>query len=507
MMATHASSVNFENLIKDLADMYPYDVGTVVIVELIANSLDSKATTIHIDFEPKTKVLTITDNGTGMTASNFDQYHDFAAGLKTRGMGIGFAGVGAKVSFNIATRVITETRSKSFVGGSNWYLQSNKKLLWEDITPKYLRDPGTRVEVMFRSDAKLPFFTEKDIIHILRQNYLPLLDRKFLTLYDQLGYYSKDLTFIVNGKRVEPGEITPDYSLEQTREFFPRRAGKRIGYGILGLAPHEYPLAESLCGVLLCTRGKVIKADLFNQFPSDIGPRIMGVVEIPDFVHFLTSAKTDFIRRLKHKEFEGLYNPVRQEFKSWLNELGIQSSEVSVSDEALKLERELKKLVDEIPELGEFFGFRGKKTILQSNSGGAVTAESQEGAEITYPLGEGEAGGGEGPLDIGQGPGQALVENQEKGTTPARPISRTSHRGPKIAFNAAPSRPDLAWVDGNNVVINSGHPAYLKVSATSTAKRVHCIFAIANAIQKFMSGSETEEVTFTERMMTAWGKK
>jgi hypothetical protein len=506
-MVMHESSVNFENLIKDLADMYPYDVGTVIVVELIANALDSKATTIHIDFEPQTKVLIVTDNGTGMTASDFDQYHDFAAGLKTRGMGIGFAGVGAKVSFNIATRVITETRSKSFVGGSNWYLQSNKKLIWEDVKPKYLQTSGTRVEVMFRPDVKLPFSTEEDITHILRQNYLPLLDRKFLTLYDQLGYYSKDLTFIVNGQRIEPGEITSEYSLERVREFFPRRASKRIGFGVLGLAPHEYPLGESLCGVLLCTRGKVIKADLFNQFPSDIGPRIMGVVEIPDFVHFLTSAKTDFIRRWKHKEFEGLYNPVRQEFKAWLSELGVQSSEVSASDEALKLERELKKLVDDIPELGEFFGFRGIKTILQSSGRGPVTAESQEGAEITFPIGEGEAGEGEGPLDVGQGPGQALVENEEKGTIPAKPISRTSRRGPKIAFNEAPSRSDLSWVDGNNVVINSGHPAYLKVSANSVAKRLHCIFAIANAIQKFISGSETEEVTFTDRMMAAWGRK
>jgi hypothetical protein len=99
------------------------------------------------------------------------------------------------------------------------------------------------------------------------------------------------------------------------------------------------------------------------------------------------------------------------------------------------------------------------------------------------------------------------VENQEKGTIAAQPISRTSRRGPKIAFNEAPSRSDLAWVDGINVVINSGHPAYLKVRANSVAKRLHCIFAIANAIQKFMSSSETEEVTFTDRMMAAWGRK
>jgi hypothetical protein len=507
-MGTHESTVNFENLIRDLADMYPFDVGTVVLIELVANSLDSKATNIGITFDSQGKTLVVTDNGSGMTASDFDQYHDFAAGLKTRGMGIGFAGVGAKVSFNIATTVITETRSKSFAGGSNWYLESKKKLLWEDIQPTFLQEQGTRVEVRFRPDVILPYSTSEDILTLLRQNYLPLFDKKFLALYDQLGYYSKELTFVVNGKPVQPGEIVSDYSLEAIREFFPTSRSKRIGYGLLGLAPSEYPLGEGLCGVLLCTRGKIIKSDMFNQFPTDVGPRILGLVEVPDLVHFLTTSKTDFIRHWKHKEFERLYDPIRQEFKIWLKELGVQLSEISASDEALKLERELKKLIDEVPELGEFFGFRGPKPILQPSTSGTITADSQEGAELTFPLGEGEGGESQAPIvDIGEGPGEALVENKESGTIPSKPLSRTARRGPKIAFSEVPTRVDLAWVDGNNIVINSGHPAYLKVHSNLTAKRLHCIFAIATAIQRFMFSGQTSDLIFSDRMMAAWGKK
>jgi len=506
-MTTHKSTVNFENLIRDLADMYPFDVGTVVVVELVANALDSKATTICIDFDPQAKVLVVTDNGKGMTASDFDQYHDFAAGLKTRGMGIGFAGVGAKVSFNIATKVITETHSESFVGGSNWYLQSKKELVWEDIQPKHLRSQGTRVEVIFRQDITLPFSSTEDIVFLLRQHYLPLLDRKFLALYDELGYYRKDMQFIVNGQQATPGDVISNYSLERVREFFPRSGRRRIGYGLFGLAASEYPIGENLCGVLLCTHGKVIKTDMFNQFPGDVGSRILGLVEIPDFVHFLTSAKTDFIRRWKHKEFEKLYAPIRQEFKGWLSELGVQQLELPASDEALKLERELKKLIDDIPELGEFFGFRGVKTILQSDREGQLAADSQEGAEVTFPIGEGEAGEGKGLLDVGEGPGQALVENQDSGAIAAKPISRTGRRGPKIAFAEASNREDLAWVDGSNIVINSGHPAYTKVRTNTVAKRLHCIFAIASAIQKFLSSGQTQDLMFPDRMMAAWGRK
>ena len=125
-MSIHESSVNFQNLIKDLAEIYPYDVDEVVLVELIANALDAKARKISIEFDREKKTLVVADDGKGMNADDFEEYHDFAAGLKTRGTGIGFAGVGAKISFNIANKVVTETYSQLFRGGSNWYLQSKR---------------------------------------------------------------------------------------------------------------------------------------------------------------------------------------------------------------------------------------------------------------------------------------------------------------------------------------------------------------------------------------------
>ena len=506
-MGRHESSVNFENLIKDLADMYPFDVGTVVLIELVANALDSKATLINIDYHPQERALVVTDNGTGMTREEFDQYHDFAAGLKTRGMGIGFAGVGAKISFNISSQVVTETRSPSYAGGSNWYLESKKSLIWDDIYPSHLENHGTRVNAIFRKDASLPFNDTNSIIALLRQHYLPLLDRHFLSLYSELKYYDINLRFVVNGKSVEPIDIISDYQLNKVHEFYPTSGNKRIGYGVFGLSSREYPMGEDLCGILLCTHGKVIKADLFNQFPGDIGSKIMGIVEIPDFVYFLTSSKTDFIRRKRLREFEKSYNPIRQEFRSWLKELGVQSSEITSRGEAIRLEREIRKLVDDIPELGEFFGFRMPKQVLQNQATGDTLANIQEGAEVTFAIGEGESQGGEAPLDVGDGPGEALIENPTEGRIRAKPISRTGRRGPKIAFSESPDRVDLAWVDGNNIVINSGHPAYKKVISNTTANRLHCIYAIANAVQKFLFSGQTEDLMFSDRMISAWGKK
>jgi len=512
-MATHETTADWRKLVRDLADMYPFDVTEVVVVELIANCLDAGAQRIKISIDSKRRqpVLVVEDDGRGMSEREFHEYHRFAAALKRRGSGIGFAGLGAKISFNVADRVITETRSESFSGASDWSFRSDGSLKWDDIPVKRLRQRGTRVEVQFRPGGRLLYPSSEDLIALLRRHYLPLLDSKFLDLYQLLGCYSRRLRFVVNRRVVRPFRVAAEFSLEKVRRFRPERAGRQFGYGIFGLAASEYPVSPDICGVLLCTRGKVIKGDLFNQFPGAMGPRLFGMVEAPEFVNFLTTPKTDFVRAGRHREFERLYDPIRREFKLWLKDLGIETAEAVGTEEAARLERELRKLVEEVPELGQFFGFRSAKKTLVEAKEGSLSAELREGIEQTFPVGEGaegEGNGGEGPgaVDEGEQPGEALAEDAESGDRPAKPISRTGRRGPKVAFLEAPERVDLAWVDGNNVVINSGHPAYVKVRPHAGPRRLHSLFAIASAVQRFLGTAGGPDSTFVDRMMAAWGK-
>ena len=503
-MNQHESAVNYQNLIKDLADMYPSDVAEVIVVELVANALDAKATLISVDYDKSRKVLVIEDNGKGMSQSQFQQYHDFAAGLKSRGEGIGFAGVGAKISFQIAKRVVTETKSQSFNGGSNWYFQTERKLVWDEISVAQLKGHGTRVEVHFLPNAPVAY---DDLISIIKKNYLPLFDKRFLELESRFGFYSVDTRFIVNGLPIEPGNLVDDYQLSNVREFFPGSSGKLSGYGILGLASSDYPLGLENCGVSLCTHGKVIKADQFNQFPGEIGPQIFGLVEVPEFIKFLTTSKTGFNRRGGHREFEKLYDPIRSEFKSWLAELGVRAAEVVHDDEAPQLERVLRQLVDDVPELGDFLGIRDRKSVLTQSDSGSVPASTHEGVEITFPDGDGDGTAQPGPLDIGDKEGETLG-GDESGTERAKPISRQGRRGPRISFAESPEAPEMAWVNGNTIIINSGHPAYLKARANPTLRTLHSLYAIGIAVQRFLSeGSEEPDVVFVDRMMASWARR
>jgi len=506
-MTVHESSVNFRNLIRDLAEMYPFDVTEVVVVELIANSLDAKATCIHVDYDRDKKTLVVEDNGQGMNGSQFEEYHDFAAGLKAKGTGIGFAGLGAKVSFNVADRVLTETRSGTLTAGSDWHMLSPKKLVWENTKPRHTRKHGTRVEVQFRPNIKTPYETRSDLIDLIRRHYLPLFDTDFLSLYETMHIYPKNFRFIVNGSEVMPSKLTRDLSLEKTREFFPSIKNKKYGYGLFGLSKSEYPVSKDVCGVWLCTYGKVVKIDMFNQFPGNQGTRIFGIVETPKLINFLTTSKTDFIRRGKHKEFEAIYNPIRVEFKDWLAKIGMESSEIAGTDEAVELEKELKKLVDEIPELNEFFGFWAKKHVMKPSAKGGESVTIQQGGEATIAVGEGGKGGGNGILDIGDGPGESARPDRG-GSNRADPIGRKAKKGPKIAFMEVSDRVDMAWVDGTNIIINSGHPAYLKCLSNSRLRKVQCLFAIATAILRFLgTENDSPDLLFIDRMMMAWGQK
>lgn len=516
-VAVHESGVNFQNLIRDLAEMYPFDVDEVVLTELVANCLDAKAARIAIDFDPRSGMLVVEDNGRGMTPSEFAGYHDFAAELKPRGTGIGFAGVGSKVSFRIADRVITETRSKSFSAGSNWYLEGGKRLVWEEVPPERLQGTGTRVEIHFGQARPRSYESREDLVRLLKRYYLPLLDRSFLELYDRLKVYSKDLTFIINGEALEPLDLAADLGLQNVREFYPARRRKRYGYGILGLADEEYPLAPDLCGVLVCTYGKVVKADLFNQFPGSYGPRVFGLVEVPVLVQFLTTTKTEFLKQGRQKQFEELYDPIRQEFRDWLKGLGIEPPETSNAGEAGKLERELKKIVEDVPELGEFFGFKVQRTLFHGTGEGvrAGAAPREEAPDAgAFQEASQETGGDEesDAEDAGSGeapppPRISLVAPDEPGSKRGSPVSRSGRKGPKIAFVKAPDRPEMAWVEGNNVVINTGHPSYVKVAGNAQARTLHNLFAIGGAVQRYLSSNEAPDLTFVDRMMRAWGSR
>lgn len=507
-MTIHQSSVNFKNLIKDLADMYPYDVAEIVIVELIANSLDAKSKNINITYDGSQKILSISDDGNGMGEKQFQEYHDFAAGIKIKGTGIGFAGVGAKISFNIANKVITETISNEFKGASNWYWETEKKLIWEDKRNEHLAKKGTLVKIYFNKNSDIPYKKTEDIIQILYRHYLPLFDKTFLELYDALGIYSKKLSFWVNGKVCNRVDIESELKLGKVKKFFLERKGKKYGYGFFGIASNECPLPTAP-GVILSTYGKVVKSEFFNYYLTDLSAKIFGIVEIPELVKFLTTSKTDFVSRGNQKELESLIDPVRNQFKIWLKEeFGIENVIVEKKDDVRKIEKLLSKIIDEVPELKDFWGAINRKTVIKEINDGQISVSSSDASFPSYPdnATDGIAANPQTIVDVGDSEGKSSIEDNN-GFKKGKPIARKSKTGPKIAFIEMPDRDEISWVEGDKIFINIGSPSYNRIKNNSQAKIVYFLFSIASAFQKFKNKDvEEADIGFIDKLILVWGK-
>lgn len=97
--------VDLQHLLEDLRDAYPGGLEETIVTEVVANSLDSGATGMRFVTDPAASTLTIVDDGSGMRRRDLVRYHDLASSTKSRGQGIGFAGVGIKLGLLICAEV------------------------------------------------------------------------------------------------------------------------------------------------------------------------------------------------------------------------------------------------------------------------------------------------------------------------------------------------------------------------------------------------------------------
>jgi HSP90 family molecular chaperone len=113
-----------------LRDGYPGTLEETTLTEIIANALDSGAGSIVLAPNPEAATLTVIDDGRGMSRRELTRYHDLAASSKTKGRGIGFAGVGIKLGLLLADEVITETRRGHVHIATSWKLGSRTRAPW-----------------------------------------------------------------------------------------------------------------------------------------------------------------------------------------------------------------------------------------------------------------------------------------------------------------------------------------------------------------------------------------
>jgi histidine kinase/DNA gyrase B/HSP90-like ATPase len=242
--------VDLQHLLEDLRDAYSGALEETILTEVVANALDSGATHIRIVTNAAEATLTVADDGRGMQRRELARYHDVAASTKSRGEGIGFAGVGIKLGLLVSREVVTETSRGATHVATRWHLASRHRAPWKWIPPPGLVGPrGTAVRLTLENQLS-PLLDAGYLQETARRHFEPLFDRAFEELLKR--HYPHGVVLEVDGRRLAS---TPPPDADRVPIAI--RLGRRRTPSALGvLERHDAPLPEDRQGIAISTFGK-----------------------------------------------------------------------------------------------------------------------------------------------------------------------------------------------------------------------------------------------------------
>lgn len=494
------SGVNVKRLVQNISDQYPFEPQRAAIIELVANSLDARASLIEINLNKQDGILEIVDNGLGMDKRQFREYHDFAATTKARGKGIGFAGQGAKLALNFCKRVLSETWSTNYRGYSEWFLKGNDapyKIFDGQLLG--LDDFGTRV-TLYLNAYSINFYTEELIKDALFEHYFPLIDPKLRVGYEK-AFYKRGVKFLLNKEEIE-ADVALDAVLEEEKKFTITVYRKPKAIGIIGRIKNT---DDFLPGIMICTYGKVIERTYFRKEPRE-KEKIVGWIEAPYLIEAVTTDKCRFQRG--NKLWEGFFRKTQSEFSRWLEETGLLEKPVRRGLDYANLEREINSILKNLPELS-FFSSRTQRDVAIPDINGEKRKMGEGIQKVPGTTGRETPGEGV-PVHPGEEPGKAPTLELGEDVA-ATPEPRTVRGGIRVTEDERPDLDKEAWFDGETVTLNKSHPAYKKAKVHGVLN-YHILKAAILGLIEFNIEKESEPsyqrvFELQQRFFKIWGEQ
>jgi hypothetical protein len=518
--------VDLLHLLEDLRDAYPGAIEETILTEVVANALDSGAAAVTLSTDPAAATLTVADDGRGMRRRELARYHDIAATTKTRGQGIGFAGVGIKLGLLVSEQVVTETRRGAHHVATAWALTSRQRAPWRWIPPPGLvTGHGTTVRLKLQNPLS-PLLDGGYVEAVIRRNFEPLLDPTFAAVLAR--QYPRGVAFSVHAARLAPeARRLPD-----SAPLAIRLARKRIPSAVGYLARHPATLPEEQRGVAISTLGKVIKRgwDWLGLTPAT-PDRVGGLIEVPALAECLTLNKADFIRvggrgALYLAYRKAIQEAVAAQLGAWgdLADAGERARRRAARPVERDLESVLAEMAAQFPLLASLLDRRaGGQRELRVGRAPAVLARDAPLALIEAiqrlaplaaaptvhePAASEEAGKEAGeapppapPADGAPRPAGAPLAGI---TGPARHATRQPGRyGLTLRFTHRPDDPELARLVETTVWINEAHPAYARAVA-SRSEGYHIAVAVALALAS-VAVDPAQAHAFVTAFLGTWG--
>ncbi len=507
--------VDLLHLLEDLRDAYPGAIEETILTEIVANALDSGANLIRFAADSASASLSIADNGSGMPRGDLRRYHDLAATTKTRGQGIGFAGVGIKLALLACKEVVTETRRGKVHVATSWHLASRQRAPWKWVSPPDLvAEQGTAVKL--RLADPLSALTDRGFVEAaIRRHYQPLVDQDCEEILAPL--YPRGIVFEVNGetlrKQASPASETTPLAIRTGRKRRPSAAGY--------LFREPVPVPEDQRGIAISTYGKIIKRgwDWLGISPN-APERIGGLIEVPALAASLTLNKGDFIRTGQRGAVylafrKAIQEAVVRQLTAWGDRR--EPAEAARPRAMRTLERDLERVLLELSER-----FPLLASLVEHRRGGQkrlpLGAKAESGAgqgfgpELSATLpGSAHQDGGENPAGSPQQPQAPSSEaplERSGASTPASPHSQRQPRparlGLAVQYEERPGDLELGRLVESTVFINRAHPAWQRAAA-SRSEGYHIALSVALALAPLAVEPSGEHV-FVTTFLSRWGE-
>jgi hypothetical protein len=511
--------VDLQHLLEDLRDAYPGSIEETILTEIMANSLDSGATRIVFDADPAQRTLTGVDNGSGMQRRDLARYHNIASSSKTRGEGIGFAGVGIKLGLLVCNLVLTETRRGKTHIASAWHMSSRHRAPWKWVTPLGLiSERGTAVRLTL-DNALSPLLDPGFLEMTLRRHFQPLLDPNFDDF--MLGHYPKGIAIEVNGRTMDKQHWRAAESAPLEIRLMRRRKPSALGY----LIRDDFPLAEERRGLAISTYGKVIRRgwDWLGMTPT-APERIGGIIEVPELAACLTLNKGDFIRAgARGATYLGFRKAIQEAVGKQLAVWGDSraSSVEAPPREVRPLQRDLAQVLENLaidfPLLGSLVEQHagGQKRlplgVRGSNGDGrafvsasvATMAESEPNSATDATPNSGEATANENP-SVNEASAEFPRQDQTIELASRTITRRPAHYGLDIQFEDRADDIELGRLTESTVWVNRAHPAYRRAQASHSIG-YHIALAVAMALAP-LAVEPAYQQGFITTFLSRWGE-
>jgi len=384
----------------------------------------------------------------GMNANEFLNYHKVSSSLKSKGEGIGFAGVGAKIYLAAydGCEIITTTCKGNNILASRMrnnrknvvYSTSMKEGLWDILGRSVRKFKGTEYQVKL-TDSGFDYL-QKEIINIL----------KFWFNY---ALISDTLVVYIDGKKVKPW--IPSGKHAKTLLYY---KGEKITCHFW-ISDEEIP--EERRHVVYAVHGKRIKnesGDFVFGLPADKLNKVFGIADVSLLTKDLTTSKEDFD---KNKRTFSVRTKVKEAFRKFLQDEGLLVTEMPKDISALATTNELTKRLDEVLSskdyrfLNPWISTR-IRFVPVPNEDGTITMSEVEGSQsVTGTKGGNRYGGGISVAGDSDSKGYAI---DPKGDQKGELVKRRS-RGLQIVNLNFPKDKREGWVsdEAKAIIYNTGY--------------------------------------------------